>query len=322
MNEELGDRTVTVSCVGRPPAERVACASGVSEVQVDGHVLQCRITGSVQPFLEALHGSEILDLATTAGDDPATTQTPAGDAVRPHRRNPPMRSYLINARVAGALFIAATAVSLTDAALLQPLLTAPDFLTAISLDPGRVTAGAFFQVLTGLSCIGIAIALYPVLRRHSEGLSLGAVALRTVEGFMYMVSALGALLLVALSEFGDAAYGAQTGELLLTLRSRASVIGIIAFYIGASLYYVVMARSRVVPRWLSLWGLASTTLGLIAAVGVFCGAITLFSPIQIAFNLPIFLNELVLAGWLLVKGFAITPVTPRATLLPAGASTD
>ncbi len=68
-----------------------------------------------------------------------------------------------------------------------------------------------------------------------------------------------------------------------------------------------MARSRVVPRWLSLWGLAGTTLGLIAAVAVFFGAITLFSPIQIALNIPIVINEMVLAGWLLIKGFDTTP---------------
>ena len=53
------------------------------------------------------------------------------------------------------------------------------------------------------------------------------------------------------------------------------------------------------------------------ALAVFSGALTLFSPIQIAFNLPIFLNELVLAGWLLIKGFTITATTtPQGTPLP------
>jgi hypothetical protein len=311
MSEELKSRTIEVSCVGRPPSERVARASGVSDLRVEGLVLQCRVTGSVQPFLEALSGSEILSLTTS--NDLESTQPPADSVGRSHRRTTPMRPYLVNARVTGALFIAATAASLIDGALLQPLLTAPDYLTAISLNPGRVTAGAFFQILSGLSCMGIAVALYPVLRRYAESFSLGAVVLRTAEALMYLVSALGALLLVALSKSSDGASPTSTatltGDLLLALRSHASVIGILAFYLGASLYYTVMARSRVVPRWLSWWGLAGTTLGLITAVAVFCGAITLFSPIQIAFNIPIALNELVLAGWLLTQGFATTPAT-------------
>ena len=232
-----------------------------------------------------------------------------------------MRPYLVNARVAGALFIAATALSLINSALIRPLLAAPDYLTAISLDPGRLTAGAFVQVLTGLSCAGIAVALYPALRQHAEALSLGAVALRTVEGLLYIVSALGALLLVAVAQRPDHSTAAFAGDLLLALRDSASLIGIIAAYIGCSLYYLAMALSRVVPRWLSLWGLASTTLGLIAAVGVFCGAIALFSPVPIAVNLPIFLNDLVLAGWLLGKGFAIAPTTTtQGTQRPAAAA--
>lgn len=237
-----------------------------------------------------------------------------------------MRPYLLNARVAGALFIAATAAGLIDSALLRPLLDAPDFLTAISLDPGRVRAGALFQILTGLLCLGIAVALYPVLRRYAQTLSLGAVALRTVEGLMYLISALGALLLVTLSQSGDGAAPTSaatlTGDLLLALRGHASVMGILAFYLGGSMYYIVMVRSRVVPRWLSLWGLVSTTLGFVTAVAAFFGAITLFSPIQIALNIPIFLNELVLAGWLLIKGFTLTASnTPQTAPLHPTAST-
>ncbi len=101
MSEKLESRTVEVSCVGRPPIERVARASGVSDVRVDGFVLQCRVTGSVQPFLEALHGSEVLSLTTR--DDPASTQPPADSDGRLTRRTTPMSPYLVNARVAGGI---------------------------------------------------------------------------------------------------------------------------------------------------------------------------------------------------------------------------
>lgn len=51
-------------CVGAPPADRVLRASGVSDVEVEGPVLRCRIAGSFQPFLEALHGHEVLTLTS------------------------------------------------------------------------------------------------------------------------------------------------------------------------------------------------------------------------------------------------------------------
>jgi hypothetical protein len=48
----------------------VECASGVSDVEVDGPVLRCRVCGSFQPFLEALRGYEVISLTSTAGAPP------------------------------------------------------------------------------------------------------------------------------------------------------------------------------------------------------------------------------------------------------------
>jgi hypothetical protein len=58
---------VEVSFVGIPPARQVERASGVSGVEVDGHVLRCLVSGSFQPFLEALMGHEVVGLRTSPG---------------------------------------------------------------------------------------------------------------------------------------------------------------------------------------------------------------------------------------------------------------
>jgi hypothetical protein len=55
---------VEVSFVGAPPVQRVARASGVSGVEVQGTVLRCVVNGSFQPFLEALRGYEVISLQT------------------------------------------------------------------------------------------------------------------------------------------------------------------------------------------------------------------------------------------------------------------
>ena len=65
MARELPMQRVEVSFVGFPPAEKIGRAPGVSEVEVDGAILRCVIYGSFQPFLEALHGSEVISLTST-----------------------------------------------------------------------------------------------------------------------------------------------------------------------------------------------------------------------------------------------------------------
>jgi hypothetical protein len=65
MNEELPTRRVEITFVGSPPARQLARASGVSEVVVDGRRVRCLVNGSVQPFLEALHGYEVIGLTST-----------------------------------------------------------------------------------------------------------------------------------------------------------------------------------------------------------------------------------------------------------------
>ena len=64
MAQELSNHQVEVTFVGPPPARKVARASGVTDVEVDGSRLQCQVWGSFQPFLEALHGSEVLSLTS------------------------------------------------------------------------------------------------------------------------------------------------------------------------------------------------------------------------------------------------------------------
>lgn len=65
MNEELPNQRVEVLFVGPPPGRQIARASGVSDVEVDGHWVRCSVCGSFQPFLEALRGYEVIGLTST-----------------------------------------------------------------------------------------------------------------------------------------------------------------------------------------------------------------------------------------------------------------
>jgi len=75
-----------------------------------------------------------------------------------------------------------------------------------------------------------------------------------------------------------------------------------AFTLGALMYYYIFYRSKLIPRWLSGWGFIAAALSLSQALSVLFGE-EAFSTISILLNIPILVNEIVLAVWLIVKGF-------------------
>lgn len=212
------------------------------------------------------------------------------------------------ALVAGVLFIVATTASLLGrVVLLNPILEGADILAKIAANQNQVAAGALFGVLAALTSASIAIALYPVLRRHSEGLALGAVGLRIIEGTLYIIGGVAVLSMVTLVRDAGAATSLSleaSGALLLAVRSWAGMAGTLAFYPAGLMYYLVFYRSRLVPRWLSGWGIVAVVMGFSASILVVFQLISPMSTPHIVLNLPIFLQEMVLAVWLIVKGFS------------------
>ncbi len=77
---------------------------------------------------------------------------------------------------------------------------------------------------------------------------------------------------------------------------------LLTFGIGALMYYVVFYQFRLVPRWISIWGLIGIALTIIGALLVMFHLIPPAGTIQIILNLPILPQELVLAIWLVAKG--------------------
>jgi len=111
-----------------------------------------------------------------------------------------MNSYRNNAIAAGVLFIIADLVGFLSFPFLAPM-NATNYLVSVSTNGGLVTTttAALLLFIGGAAAIGIAISLYPVLRKYNEGLALGAVGFRTVEGVLDIVGFIGLLLLITLS---------------------------------------------------------------------------------------------------------------------------
>jgi len=229
--------------------------------------------------------------------------------------------------VAGVLFIIATVADvISRVAFVQPILGAPDYLTRISANEGQVLLGALFLLIGAVAAAGIAIALYPVLRTQNEALALGSVGFRLIEGAFYLGIVVCLLILVTVSResanAGAPASSAYVAPAALVMAARDSLgeVAVLAFGLGGLMYYWVFYRSRLVPRWLSACGLVAITLVMVSGLLVMLGLIEVFSPPQLVLALPIAVQEMVLAVWLIAKGFNPRAVASAPAIATAPAS--
>ena len=220
------------------------------------------------------------------------------------------------ARVVGALFILATVPFSISVGILTPLLEAPDFLTNVAQNQGRVGAGLLLELVNHIAVVGIAVIIYPVLKPAGERLALGYVSARSVEAALFAVTTLHLLTLAFVSHEYLAAEGAQAahlqvlgGVLLAGHDWNSAPLPFIAFGIGALILNITLFRARLVPRWISVFGLLSAASILTARILLIAGA-GLPSSKVVLMDGPIFLQEMVFAVWLIIKGFN-RPVVPQ-----------
>ena len=213
------------------------------------------------------------------------------------------------ARVVGTLFIIATVAFSLAVWLLQPVVGAPDYLTKASFSENRVATAALFELINHIAVVGIAVAIYPVLRRFSERLALGYVAARSIEAVLFAIGTMQLLTLVTVSQEFVAAGSPPTshfqtlaGMLLAGHDWDDAALAFTAFSLGALILNYVLYRARLVPRWLSVWGLVGAALNLAARMMVIYG-LEPSSATQIVLDAPIAAQEMVFAVWLIVKGF-------------------
>jgi len=211
--------------------------------------------------------------------------------------------------IAGVLFIIATVASLLSLPFIAPI-KASNYLIDVSANGNQVIIGALFLFIAAAASASIAISLYPILKKYNEGLALGAVGFRIIEGMLGIVGVICLLLLTTLSqEFvkagaPDSSYFQTSGVLIVAVRDwMGNVAGLLAFGLGALMYYYIFFQTKLVPRWLSGWGLIGIILIIVTSMLVMFRVIGPMSTTQIVLAVPIAVQEMVLAVWLIVKGF-------------------
>ena len=220
------------------------------------------------------------------------------------------------ARVVGALYIVGTVAGILSLVLTGPVRKGQDSLLSVSASETRVVVGALFVLMMGLALAMVPVMMFPILRKHNEALALGYVVLRGgFEAVAYLAIATSWLLLVPLSQIYvragvlDASNLQALGTLLLEAKEIGSILTIV-FCLGALMFNYLLYQTKLVPRWLSGWGLIAVVPYFAAGLLAMFGIIDALSPTYAILNLPLALQEMVLAIWLIVKGFSSSALVP------------
>lgn len=225
-------------------------------------------------------------------------------------RGNPIREHRAAATAAGILYIIGTVAGvLSKVVAIAPVSSADDRLAAGVQHSGSVVTGALLVLVMGLALALVPVVLFPVLRRVDEVLAIGYLVVRgAVETTCYVLSAISLLLLVPVGETMSAGpgtaspAGVRLGDLLLDHVDVGAVTALV-FCLGGAMFYLLLYRSRIVPRWITWWGLAAIPLYVVAYVLAMYGVIGTDSATQTLLYTPLAVQEMVLAVWMIARGF-------------------
>jgi hypothetical protein len=214
----------------------------------------------------------------------------------------------MKAVIVGVLFIIGTISGILSVAFTSPILSDPNYLLQISANENQIVIGAIFVLIMGFVLAMIPVVMFPLLKKQNEALALGYVVFRgALETVTYILTAISMLLLIPLSQEYVKASGASASyfqTLGTVLQEIAHLpMTVFVFGLGALMFYGLLYQSKLIPQWLSVWGLIAATLHLATGLLIIFGLQTDFSVWNTVMNLPIFLQEMVMAVWLIVKGF-------------------
>ncbi len=225
-----------------------------------------------------------------------------------------MNTYRKTAVIVGILFIIGTASGILSGVVTAPIMAGSTYPLNVSASETQWIIGTLLILLMGFALAMVPVMLYPLLKKHNKVLALGAVLFRGVlEAVTYMAQVIGFLLLLTVSQiYGETgaaeASNLQTlGSLLTATGNWISQIQAIVFAIGALMIYALFYQTRLVPRWLSGWGFLGAVLYFFAPFVSMLGsqhmALSLDSGLA-PLLLPLAIQEMVFAVWLIVKGFS------------------
>ncbi len=216
--------------------------------------------------------------------------------------------------IVGVLFIIATAFLFIGEALYEPILESGEVLESAYPERATAIAGLLIEFICVMAILLIPVFLFPVLRRHNEPFALGYAGFRFLEVVLFLAIEANLLSLVWVSKsYLDTGSGSYEA-IVASIRAESDAmffLYVIVFTLGALVLYTVLLQSGLVPRWLSIWGLAAAALLLVGVLLMLLDVVegTAFDS-ELFWAPPIAVQEMVMALWLIFKGFDAKALTP------------
>lgn len=224
-----------------------------------------------------------------------------------------MNTNKTSARAVGILFIVATAAGIASLAF-SPVLEGPEYLANIAASESLPMASLLILVMVAAG-VGIGALMFPVLKRHNEGLALGYTSIKIIEATFTLVAQAALLALWPLSQTAalDPRAAQTMGSSWLAAHDAALLVGVsLVFPLGALLLNGLLFQARLIPRWLSAWGMAGAALYLVYGLLAMFDRLPPSISAEFIWAVPIAIQEMALALWLIIRGFS-PPVSVGST---------
>ena len=221
-----------------------------------------------------------------------------------------MNSNKKAAKLVGVLFILAAVTAVIGLLLYDPILNGPDYLIKGSEHANQVIWGALMELILVASAVGTATTMFPILRKYNETIALWHVCFRFLEAIIITIGVISVLSLLTLSREFVAA-GAQdtasfqaSGTVLKAIHDWTFMLGpLFMLGINTMMYSYIFYKTKLVPKFISILGMTGATLVFICALLVMFDVVEQVSFWGGILSVPVAANEMILAVWLIVKGF-------------------
>ena len=209
-------------------------------------------------------------------------------------------------KIAGSLIILGIIIGILS---IVPSVESDRFLEEVYPNKNQVLTGGIFQFFLVPIYVGFSLLLYPTLKQYSKTLSIGFVGFRFMAATFQLSGIILLPIFVLLSqEYSSASTSEITiyesaGDILRLFRDLTNHLGVIlATGLGNLLFYMILYKEKLVPKWITIWGFLGNIIIMAASFLIIFQLIEVISTEYGLMSIPLVVQEIVLAIWLLTKG--------------------
>tara|TARA_R110002050_G_scaffold300286_2_gene468565 strand:- start:14574 stop:15263 length:690 start_codon:yes stop_codon:yes gene_type:complete len=193
---------------------------------------------------------------------------------------------------------------------IAPAIDAKNYLIEAATNSNQVIIAAVFQFIMSLVYLGIGLLLYPIVKKFSHNLAIGFLSFRIIA---VTFSILGTILMLGLLILSEN-YVNGTSKNILEIETIADIVKnfrdtmnhifmVLVLCTGNILLYILLLKYRLLPKWLSLWGLIGAILSIFASGLVLFKILDIITVEYIVLNMPTAILDLILGFYFIFRGF-------------------